>query len=224
MDRAAASISGTPPPPVISMEFPASAPLAFRPRVNQYAHSFVGRTGLLILAVLGWSAYSVQGKPDKVELREIKREMQAEPAASKSRKGDKSDAKSSRPAPGEPDTRALTRVRENLEVPDDAEWDVIASRINEVVSARAALGLPVPGFKVAPTSNEKGKRGTVDANSLRSALRDQLPDGEIKVRLDRAHEDFERKQARVNQAHANLRAVLTVRQEAVAVVAGLLPP
>lgn len=164
-------------------------------------------------------------RPDKTELREIKREMIGDPIAAKPKKGDRGDDKPGRPSPAEADARALERLREHLEVPDDAEWAVIVGRINEVVTARAALGLPVPNFRGGPPPGDKGQKGgRAEQDALRTAVRDKLPDAEIKARLARAHEVFERNQARVNQAHANLRAVLTVRQEAVAVVAGLLPP
>jgi hypothetical protein len=164
-------------------------------------------------------------RPDKTELREIKREMLGDPAGLKPKKGDRSDDKPGRPSPAEADARALERLREHLEVPDDAEWGVIVGRVQEVVAARAALGLPVPNFRAGPPPGDKGKKGgRPEQDALRTAVRDKLPDAEVKARLARAHEMFERNQARVNQAHANLRAVLTVRQEAVAVVAGLLPP
>lgn len=164
-------------------------------------------------------------RPDKAELREIKREMLGDPAGAKPKKGDRGDDKPGRPSPAEADARALDRLREHLEIPDEAEWAVIAGRVQEVVAARAALGLPVPNFRAGPPPGDKGKKGgRAEQDALRTAVRDKLPDAEIKARLARAHEVFERNQARVNQAHANLRAVLTVRQEAVAVVAGLLPP
>jgi N-formylglutamate amidohydrolase len=74
----------------------------------------------------------------------------------------------------------------------------------------------------------KRKTGGVSANpeldALRSAVGDQFPDAEIKARLARAHDAYLQRVAQLTQAQADLRAVLTVRQEAVAVMAGLLPP
>lgn len=164
-------------------------------------------------------------RPDKSELRELKREMLGDPAGLKPKKGDRGDDQPGRPSPAEADARALSRLREHLEVSDDAEWAVITARINEVVIARAALGVPVANFRGGPPPGDKGKRpGRAEQDALRAAVRDKLPDAEIKARLERAHEVFQRNQARMDQAHANLRAVLTVRQEAIAVVAGLLPP
>ncbi len=193
--------------------------------------AFLLRTVLPGFALLAGPGALAQNKPekpdrpDKAELREIKREMLAEPVGAKPKKSDRGDGKPGRPSPAEADARALARLREHLEVTDDAEWAVIAGRINEVVAARATLGLPVPNFRAGPPPGDKGKKGgRPEQDALRTAVRDKLPDAEVKARLERAHEVFERNQTRVNQAHANLRAVLTVRQEAVAVVAGLLPP
>jgi hypothetical protein len=164
----------------------------------------------------------------------LKREMQADPLAGKPKKQAKQEAKGKEgraTAEAEGESRTLTRLREYLEVTDDAEWAVIAERIQAVVESRTALGVGVPGFKGPAPIAEKGKRsprtsgpGRAEQEALRSAVRDRLPDAELKVRLARAHEVFEQNQARMNKAHAELRAVLSVRQEAVAVLAGLLPP
>jgi hypothetical protein len=50
-----------------------------------------------------------------------------------------------------------------------------------------------------------------------------MPDAEIKLRLDRVRETRKANEAKLSKAQEDLRAVLSVRQEAVAVVFGLLP-
>ena len=50
-----------------------------------------------------------------------------------------------------------------------------------------------------------------------------MPDGEIKARLDRLREVRKENEAKLAKAQEDLRAVLTVRQEAIAVMYGLLP-
>lgn len=188
--------------------------------------------GVCVLAALLCPAAPAQvkpEKPDKSEMRELKREMGAD-ALGKPKRTDKNEAKGGRPA-GEAEARTAARLREYLEITDDAEWEIVVARIREVVEARAALGIGVPGLRGAPPPAENDRRsprpggsGRPEQDALRSALRDRLPDEEIKARLARAHETFVRSQARVEKAHDELRAVLTVRQEAVAVLAGLLPP
>jgi hypothetical protein len=75
----------------------------------------------------------------------------------------------------------------------------------------------VPTFKTATSE-------TAARNFVASVFRDGLPDAELRLRLARAHELQREREARLARARAELRAVLTVRQEAVAVLAGLLEP
>jgi hypothetical protein len=58
---------------------------------------------------------------------------------------------------------------------------------------------------------------------LQSAVRDKLPDAEIKSRLDRLRQSRRDNETKLSQAQEELRAVLSIRQEAVAVVFGFLP-
>ncbi len=78
---------------------------------------------------------------------------------------------------------------------------------------------PAPGIRSRP-----GGSAHPEQDALRSAVGDKLPDAEIKVRLARAHEVFQQNEALLLKVQTELRAILTVRQEAVAVMAGLLPP
>jgi hypothetical protein len=112
--------------------------------------------------------------------------------------------------------RSLTRLREALRVTDDAEWAVISARIAAVQAAGNGAG---PKDKAKPAGAERTAQ-----DALRAAVRDGLPDAEIRLRLARAHELHREREAQLERARAELRAVLTVRQEAVAVLAGLLEP
>jgi hypothetical protein len=116
--------------------------------------------------------------------------------------------------PGAEAARSLVRLREAMRVTDDAEWAVIAERIAAVQAAGAG-----PKDKAKPAGPERTAQ-----DALRVAVRDGLPDAELRLRLARAHELQREREARLARARAELRAVLTVRQEAVAVLAGLLEP
>ncbi|MFZ9745055.1 MAG: hypothetical protein ACO3G4_00315 [Opitutaceae bacterium] len=171
------------------------APPPFRVRAR--------RVLLVSLTFLGATAAAPDkpakpGKPDREEKRELKLAGGEKPARE----------------PGAETARALTRLREAMRVPDDAEWAVISERIVAVQAAGAGAK-----DKPKPVGAE---RATQDA--LRSAVRDGLPDAEVRLRLARAHELYLEREARLARARAELRAVLTVRQEAVAVLAGLLDP
>ena len=185
----------------------------------------------LLLPALFAIVWSAAAKPEKAEMRELKREMGADSFGGKPRKpDDKPAAKAGRSNLGEAESRSLEKLREHLEVTDDAEWEIIAARIITVGELRKSLWTGSPALR-GPSPGEKDKRSTRPGTStqseqdlIRSALRDKLPDAEIKARLARAHETYQQNQAKLARAQAELRAVLTVRQEAVAVMAGLLPP
>jgi hypothetical protein len=165
-------------------------------------------------------------------MRELKRERMLEAEVSAGGKRDKDhDPKGSKSKADEATARSMARLREQLEVTDDTEWDIIGERINRVIELRGSLGKGGPPGRGGPVLPEKSKKSSRAGSSahpeqeaLRLAVKDKLPDAEIKLRLERAHEVQQQKEAQFVRAQADLRAVLTVRQEAVAVLLGLLPP
>ena len=140
-------------------------------------------------------------------------------------------------SPEDMQARMLSSLRERLEVPDDEEWKIISERLGKVMELRrnAAGGGPLggPGAFVGRgpqggADNARGPRGgrpaaNPEMAALQSALRDKLPDAEIKSRLDRVRETRKQNESKLTKAQEDLRAVLSVRQEAVAVIFGLLP-
>ena len=125
--------------------------------------------------------------------------------------------------------RAASKLREQMEVTDDAEWEVISQRIANVAELRRLVSGGAGARGVVVTEKIKGaaradRTAQLEQDALRMAVRDKLPDAEIKARLARAHDIHRQNEAKLQKAQEELRAVLTVRQEAVAVVTGLLPP
>jgi len=183
----------------------------------------------LALAIAApWTARAA--KPNKAETREMKRELGAEGVEGKvGKRDDKADAPSGKPAAGDADARMMAKLREQFDVTDDAEWALIAERIIKVSELRRILGGatgakgPALGDRKKPAARAEGSMQAEQA-ALRAAVRDKLPDAEVKARLARVHEVYQQNEARLAKAQADLRAVLTVRQEAVAVMAGLLTP
>ena len=95
--------------------------------------------------------------PPKVERREMKREG--------------NDTAPAKAATDDASSRAATKLREQMEVADDAEWDVIAERIANVTDLRRTLAgagavrgaavvdkVKANGFKMV-TATEAGFRG-----------------------------------------------------------------
>ena len=139
-------------------------------------------------------------------------------------------------SPEDMQARMLSSLRERLEVPDDEEWKIISERLGKVMELRRASaggGGGFPGFagrgpQGGAPENSRGARGArpggnPEMTALQSAIRDKMPDAEIKLRLDRVRETRKANEAKLSKAQEELRAVLSVRQEAVAVVFGLLP-
>ena len=71
--------------------------------------------------------------------------------------------------------------------------------------------------------NGGGRAANPELDALRTAVTDKMPDAEIKARLDHYREVRKDNEAKLAKAQEDLRAVLTVRQEAMAVMYGLLP-
>lgn len=135
-------------------------------------------------------------------------------------------------SPQDAQARMLAAMRERLEVPDDEEWKVISDRITKVMELRRSsaaggfMGFGRAGQGNAPdTTGGRGGRGggSPEMSALQMAVRDKLPDAEIKSRLDRVRETRKDNESKLAKAQDELRAVLSIRQEAMAVVAGLLP-
>ena len=163
---------------------------------------------LLLWGLPSWAAAQGVG-PD---LGGGKMKDRADAKDNKAAKRDKkADADTAQASAADAEARQLAKLRDRLEVEDDAEWDVIARRITQVIEARRTK-------RTARTS------GNPDYDALRSSVSDKLTDAEIKARLARVHQIYQQNEALLAKAQADLRAVLSIRQEAVAVMVGLLPP
>jgi hypothetical protein len=172
---------------------------------------------LLGLLVSGSTVQAAKG--NKEERKELRREMGVDDPGAKLKNRDvPADPRSARSASTDPQNRTLTRLREQLEVDDDDEWDVIAQRIGKLEEARRGTS---PG---AATDRSKRTSSNIERDMLKAAVSDKLPEAEIKSRLARAREAYRQNEDRLAAAQTDLRDVLTVRQEAIVVLAGLLPP
>lgn len=142
--------------------------------------------------------------------------------------------------PQDMQARLLSGMRERFGVTNDEEWGVISDRITKVMDLRrSSMGSMAGGMffgRGGPGGGDSrgggSDRGSTsrtsrsgsgnDVAALQAAIQDKLPDAEIKARLDRVREQRKENEAKLAKAQEELRAVLTVRQEAVAVLAGLL--
>lgn len=134
--------------------------------------------------------------------------------------------------------RMLSGIRERMGVTNDEEWGVISQRLMKVMELRRTAGGGAGGMLFAGRgqggpgggggdANARGGRfgrgGNPEMEALQSAVSDNLPEAELKARMERVRESRKAGEAKLQQAQEELRAVLTVRQEAMAVMVGLLP-
>ena len=120
----------------------------------------------------------------------------------------------------------MDRFREQFEVKDDDEWKLIQDRIEKVMEARrAAGGFGGMGFGRPGGPGGRGPMGGgqgPEGEALQNALESKASPDTIKAKLALFREARKANQAKLEQAQEELRKVLTLRQEAAAVLAGLL--
>ena len=131
--------------------------------------------------------------------------------------------------PAEFRTRMLDRAREQFEVKDDAEWKLISERLEKVYTAGrdarsgSSFGggrTPRPGDNNTP-SPFRGEPNP-DAEALQKAIETKAPAAEIKTKLAKYRDSRKEREAKLDKAQDDLRQLLSARQEAQAVLMGLL--
>jgi hypothetical protein len=127
--------------------------------------------------------------------------------------------------PAQMQQQMLAALRDQFGVTDDSEWKIISDKITAVSELNRATRGGFGGLR-GGGGNRGGRGGAVanpEQDALRQAITDKLPDAEIKSRLARLREVRKANEEKLTKAQDDLRGVLSVRQEAVAVMAGLLP-
>ena len=124
--------------------------------------------------------------------------------------------------PADMQARMMASLREQFGVTEDAEWNLIGERITAIMDLRRTQMVGGFGGAFGGRGPRLGGPASPEQDALRTALTDKLPDAEITARLARVREVRKQNEAKLDQAREALRAVLTLRQEAVAVMAGLL--
>jgi hypothetical protein len=137
--------------------------------------------------------------------------------------------------------RMMERYKDQLEVKDDTEWKAIEPLVQKVMDARFASfsgmgrgmfgGGGSRGGSDNNSSSDRGNRGrggmfgqnpSPEAEALQKAIDAKAPNSELKATLAKYIESRKAKQAELEKAQADLRKVLSVRQEAIASISGLL--
>ena len=136
--------------------------------------------------------------------------------------------------PAEFQKRMMERVREQFEVKSDDEWKIIEPRVSKVMEAqrdarmgggfgRGGRGGPGGGNdQGGGTRNRPGTEANPDAEALQKAVEAKAPAEEIKAKLAKFREAKKAKEANLAKAQDELKKVLSLRQEATAVMSGWL--
>jgi hypothetical protein len=131
--------------------------------------------------------------------------------------------------------RMLEQTRENLEVKDDAEWKALEPLVQKVMDARresfSGMGRAMFGrLRGGDGGGDQGgqRRGgfggqpSAEAEALNRAIESKASNSELKAALAKYVESRKAKLAELEKAQADLRKVLSLRQEAIATADGLL--
>jgi hypothetical protein len=138
--------------------------------------------------------------------------------------------------------RMMDRYREQLGVTGDAEWKIVEERINKVNEARREAGGGRNMFMGrrggggggggaeggGGGNGNRGNRGgfggspSAEAEALQKAIDAKASPDEIKAKLAKYRDAQKAKHENLTKAQDDLRKVLNVRQEASAVLMGLL--
>jgi hypothetical protein len=139
--------------------------------------------------------------------------------------------------PAQARERRLAQIREQLEVTSDDDWKVIGDLAGKVIDAERDASNRGGAFGGGRRPRNNGaadaqqgtnqpprRRGPAnpETDALQKLVDDKAASDEIKAGLAKVRESRKEKQAKLEKAREDLQKVLSVRQEAQAVLAGLL--
>ncbi len=129
--------------------------------------------------------------------------------------------------------RMVDGIRDRLDFTNDTEWSAVEPLVTKVVAARmdtmagGMRGMMGGRNRGGQGGQQPGGRGgfgqtSPEAEALQKAIDDSAPSSQIKDLLAKYKAAQQVKQAKLEAAQADLKAVLTTRQEAQACLLGLV--
>jgi hypothetical protein len=123
--------------------------------------------------------------------------------------------------------RMLDNIKEQLGYTNDTEWAAVQPLVQKVLDARiqgARGGFGGGGRRGGGGGGGFGGNQTPDPDreALQQAIDNNAPAAQVKTLLDKYRASVKAKQAKLEAAQADLKKVLSQKQEAAAVLAGLL--
>jgi len=124
--------------------------------------------------------------------------------------------------------RRMDRAKEQLGFTNDADWSAVQPLVQKVMDAqresfsgrfgRFGRG----GGGGGDTGGNTASTGNAERDALQQAVDSNAPTAQIKAALEKYRSSQKAKQAKLEQAQEDLRKVLSQKQEASAVLLGLL--
>ena len=130
--------------------------------------------------------------------------------------------------PAQMQQRMMERYQEQLGFTNDVEWDAVKPLVQKVADAQmAARSGQIRGMFGGRTRGGSGGPGSMmpanpEYDALRKAIDDNAPASQIKDLLAKYKAAQKVKQAKLEAAQAELKKVLTTKQEAEATLLGLV--
>lgn len=122
--------------------------------------------------------------------------------------------------------RRLDNAKTDLGFTNDTEWSAVEPLVQKVLDAQreAFRGMfrRNRGGQGGDNGGAPASTGNTERDALQQAVDQNAPSAQIKAALDKYRTSQKTKQANLEQAENNLRQVLSQKQEAEAVLTGLL--
>jgi len=143
--------------------------------------------------------------------------------------------------PAQMQQRIMDNVRDELNFTNDTDWSAVQPLVQKVMDARRDVGFGNMGRLFGRNRGGGGPGGaggggggnrrgggmfggqtSPEQDALQKAIDEDAPSGQIKDLLAKYRASQKAKQAKLEQSQADLRAVLSTKQEAQATLLGLL--
>jgi hypothetical protein len=131
--------------------------------------------------------------------------------------------------PAQRQQRMMERYKEVLEITSNEEWNAISPLVDKVVTARRETmrGNFGGGGRQGAGGGDRGGQTselTGAMGDLKKALDAKAGNSEIKAKIAAVAVERQTKENALQETQESLRKVLSVRQEGLAILNGLLPP
>ena len=126
--------------------------------------------------------------------------------------------------PAQMQQRYMERAKDQLGFTNDTDWSAVQPLVQKVMEARrdTMAGMFGRFRRGGEEGGNNGSSGNAERDALQQAVDSNAPAAQVKAALEKYRASQKAKQAKLEQAQEDLRKVLSQKQEASAVLLGLL--